>query len=266
MPLTRMQRRPIALTIAGSDSGGGAGIQTDLKTFASLAVHGTSVLTCITAQNPKQVLAVQPVRPALITAQFEALQDGLRPAAIKSGMLYSRAIVQAVITALSALRGVPYVLDPVMIATSGAALLRADCRSLIQRSLMPLARLITPNLPEAACLLGHPITSQEEARDAVKALADRFQTACLLKGGHLPQGSKVIDYLEDGKDLLVLEAPYQRKRQTHGTGCTYAAAITACLARSCDLRSAVQEAKAFISQAIAQSVRIGSHQALNPKP
>ncbi len=121
MPLTRMQRRPIALTIAGSDSGGGAGIQTDLKTFASLAVHGTSVLTCITAQNPKQVLAVQPVRPALITAQFEALQDGLRPAAIKSGMLYSRAIVQAVITALSALRGIPYVLDPVMIATSGAA-------------------------------------------------------------------------------------------------------------------------------------------------
>ena len=259
-----MKHKPIALTIAGSDSGGGAGVQTDLKTFASIGVHGTSVLTCVTAQNPSAVLGVQSISPTLITAQFDALKNGLKPKAIKSGMLYSKRIVQAVIEGLHGCASARYVMDPVMVATSGAPLLKPDCVALMMRSLIPLADLITPNIAEAEALIGGRITKAQEAKEAAYAMAQKFKTPCLLKGGHLPEKGKVVDYLATGAEVISFSSAYIPRRQTHGTGCTYAAAITAYLAQSYPLSEAVGLGKQFITSAIQNSVRVGSYQALDP--
>lgn len=259
-------QRPIALTIAGSDSGGGAGIQADLKTFCALGVHPATAITCLTAQNPRRVTAIQPCRPEILRAQLAAVFEELAPDAVKTGMLYSTGLVRVVAGWFREFPGQrpPLVVDPVMIATSGASLVKASVVSVLSRELFPMASLITPNLDEAEALLGgRKVRSVEEMRGAARALHERFGCATLVKGGHL-RGCKVaVDIFFDGKEEYLLEAPFIRGVSTHGTGCTYSAAITAYLARGEDLLRSVQQAKSYITQAVAQSYRAGRHSVLN---
>ena len=251
---------PIALTIAGSDSGGGAGIQADLKTFAASGVHGTTVITCLTAQNPRRVLAVEPCSPAMLQRQLEANFSELPPAAIKTGMLYSAQNIRTVATFLKhAGGGVPLVVDPVMVSTSGTRLLAPAALAALRQCLLPLATLITPNLDEAGILAEGKISSVEMMCAAARKIHSRYGGAVLLKGGHLPGADEAIDVFYDGQRELRLAAPFIRKIATHGTGCTYSAAVCAALARGKSLPQAARLAKDFITRAIAGSRRIGEH-------
>lgn len=253
----RVKTLPIALTIAGSDSGGGAGIQADLKTFAALGVHGTSAITCITAQNPKGVTGIQPVRTAMVRRQIEAVFDELRPASVKTGMLYSADIIRAVAEFLSHGQRPPLVVDPVMVATSGAVLLKPSAIRDLRKHLLPLAALITPNLDEAQLLTGRALHSLEDLKTAARELHEQYGCAVLVKGGHLRTGSAAMDVFFDGRAFQVLTASRVRGVSTHGTGCTYSAAITAALARGHKLLRAVQLAKLYITRAIRGSRRVG---------
>lgn len=251
-------RKPAVLTIAGSDSGGGAGIQADLKTFAALGVHGTSAITCVTAQNPAGVRSVQAIAPERVVEQVKAVRDGFQPRVIKTGMLYSAGIIEAVLEALSEFGGM-LIIDPVMIATSGAVLLKPSAISALRKRLLPRAFLATPNVHEAEHLIGRRIGSPEELREAARAFHAEFGCAALLKGGHLQRTTTAIDFFFDGKTELLLEAPFVRGVTTHGTGCTYSAAITAYCALGRTLPEAVIAAKEFISNAIASSYLSGDH-------
>ena len=256
---------PVALTVAGSDSGGGAGIQADLKTFAALNVHGTSAITCLTAQNPKGVLGIQPTSPLIVRQQMEAVFKELRPAAVKTGMLFSEEIILTVVDFLAhQSKQPPLVIDPVMISTSGAQLLKPNAMRALRTQLFPLAALITPNLDEAETLLGEKIRSAEAMRAAAKKLQKQYDSAVLLKGGHLRGGREAIDIFYDGEDELLLSAPFVKGVSTHGTGCTYSAAITGLLALGKPLAEAVVFAKEFITQAIEQSQKAQRHFVLNP--
>lgn len=257
-------RQPIALSIAGSDSGGGAGIQADLKTFAALGVHGTTVITCLTAQNPRGVLGVQAASTALVRQQLEAVFAELPPRAAKTGMLYSRALIGVVADWFRARRSPPLVVDPVMIATSGVRLLRPDAIRTLCNDLLPRARLVTPNLDEAALLTGRGIGSVADLRAAARFIRSEFGCAALVKGGHLRAAEEATDVFFDGREELVLTAPFVRGCSTHGTGCTYAAAITGYLALGESLAGAVSRAKGLITRAIGGSTRVGRHTALNP--
>ncbi len=259
----RQCSQPVALTIAGSDSGGGAGIQADLKTFAALGVHGASAITCLTAQNPIEVRAIQPVRPDIVQAQIEAVWDQLPPAAIKTGMLYSQGIIEAVACSLAARPKIPLVVDPVMVSTSGTVLLRPSAMRALRDLLAPRAALLTPNLDEAALLTGRRLVEPEDLRHAARALHERFGAAALVKGGHLRGLREAVDFFYDGREELMLKAPFVSGVSTHGTGCTYSAAIAAFLARGLKLADAVLEAKGYISRAIASSLRVGRHTVLN---
>ena len=251
----------MALTIAGSDSGGGAGLQADLKTFAALGVHGTSAITCLTAQNPKRVSKVEACSPSMVLAQIEAVFAELPPRAVKTGMLFSAEIIQAVARWFRA-HPSPLIVDPVMIATSGAPLLQPDALRALTRDLLPLATLVTPNVPEAEALLGVTIREPEDLRQAARALHERFGCAALVKGGHLHGTRQAIDVFYDGRTELLLSSPRILGVSTHGTGCTYSAAITAHLARGAALARAVQLGKQFISAAIANSVLVNRHSVL----
>lgn len=260
-----MQRAPktaTALTVAGSDSGGGAGIQADLKSFAAIGVHGTSVITCLTAQNPCAVMGVHAAPPAFVVRQLEAVFAELPPAALKTGMLYSAGIIRAVARFLDRYPKVPVVVDPVMVATSGARLLEPSAVQALRSRLLPRAALITPNLDEASLLLGHQLESLADLHEAAVRLHATFGVPILVKGGHLRTGL-ATDVLFDGRTEWVLTAPRIRGRTTHGTGCTYAAAITAYMALGLALPSAVELAKRHVTAAIAQSQRVGAHQVLN---
>jgi hydroxymethylpyrimidine/phosphomethylpyrimidine kinase len=259
----RAEKIPIALTIAGSDSGGGAGIQADLKTFAALGVHGTSAITCITAQNPKRVLGIQACRPELVRQQMQAVFAELPPAAVKTGMLYSAQIVRAIIDCFQLRPRPPLIVDPVMISTSGACLLKPNAIKIIQAELLPLATLVTPNLDEAALLIGKKLSSVEDLRHAAREIHQRFRCAALVKGGHLRGLSEAVDIFYDGKNELLLSAPFVKGVHTHGTGCTYSAAITSYLALGFDLPASVVQAKSFITNAIAQSQAVAGHSVLN---
>jgi hydroxymethylpyrimidine/phosphomethylpyrimidine kinase len=260
-----MKRRvSIALTIAGSDSGGGAGIQADLKTFAALGVHGTSAITCLTAQNPKGVTGIQAATPKIVGQQIDAVFAELRPAAVKTGMLFITAIIRAVAERFSGKARPPLVVDPVMVATSGARLLKPSAVKALLTELLPCAALVTPNLDEAEILVGHPVRTLDALRAAAAEIQERFGCAALVKGGHLATDGEAVDFFNDGKTELLLTAPRVRGVSTHGTGCTYSAAVVAELALGRDLPEAVARAKQFISTAIAESVAIGRHQALNP--
>jgi len=261
--MTKHPRLPIALTIAGSDSGGGAGIQADLKTFAALGVHGTSVVTCLTAQNPKGVLGVQPASPAMVRQQLEAVFAELPPAACKTGMLYSTEIIRVAVDFFGGKNRPQLIVDPVMVATSGASLLESSAVKSICDRLLPLATLVTPNLDEAELLLSIKIRDEEDLRAAARQIVERFGCAALVKGGHLRGTREAADIFNDGKTELLLTAPFVRGVSTHGTGCTYSAAIAAHCARGLALADAVQAAKAFITRAIAGSRRIGRHFVLN---
>jgi hydroxymethylpyrimidine/phosphomethylpyrimidine kinase len=261
--MSKQKRIPSALTIAGSDSGGGAGIQADLKTFAALGVHGTSAITCITAQNPKRVSAIQACRREIVRGQIEAVVEELSPAAAKTGMLYSAEIISVVAEFFTSNRRIPLVVDPVMISTSGSRLLKPSAIKLLKNHLLPLAAVVTPNLDEAEILTGRELKSAEDLRWAAKAIHREFGCAALVKGGHLRNSREAVDIFFDGDTELLLSAPFVKGVNTHGTGCTYSAAITGFLARGHALPEAVAQAKEFISQAIAQSHAVGKHSVLN---
>ncbi|TAK96382.1 MAG: bifunctional hydroxymethylpyrimidine kinase/phosphomethylpyrimidine kinase [Verrucomicrobia bacterium] len=259
----KMKQLPIALTIAGSDSGGGAGIQADLKTFAALGCHGTSAITCVTAQNPRRVTAIQPIRAEIVRAQIEAVFAELRPAAVKTGMLFSTEIINEVADFFSAGKRPALVVDPVVVATSGAMLLKPSALRVLKQRLLPLAALVTPNLDEAEILVGRKLRRLDLLSDAAREIYERFGCAALVKGGHLPDARKASDVFFDGTNLRVLSSPRVRGVSTHGTGCTYAAAITAHLARGFAIGLAVEKSKKFITAAIAQSQKAGRHSVLN---
>ena len=249
---------PIALTIAGSDSGGGAGIQADLKTFHRHAVFGTSVVTAITAQNTRGVAAWSAVEPALIAAQLDAVAADLRPAAVKSGMLGDREVVRAVAEGLRRHGLRPYVLDPVMVATSGDPLLAEDAVVAIAAELLPLADLVTPNLDETAILVGRPVRDVAAMERAARALVEEQGAgAALVKGGHL-DGPEAVDVLYADGELTLVRHPRLATTSTHGTGCTLSAAIAARLARGEALRPAVLAALDFVHRAIAGAPGLGS--------
>jgi len=246
------------MTIAGSDSGGSAGIQADLRTFQNFGVLGTTAITAITAQNSHRVVRVHPIPAAMVRAQIDAIVSERRPAAVKTGMLATAAIVHAVARAIGDHRLRPFVLDPVLIATSGRRLLSRDGTTALRRTLLPMADLVTPNLDEAAALTGDPVGDPAAMERAARALVDRHGArAALVTGGHL-SGSIVIDVFYDGHAPPVLHrAPRILRRRTHGTGCTLSAAIAAHLALGRDLVLSIADARAYVRRAI-RSLDTGS--------
>ena len=247
----------IALTIAGSDSSGGAGIQADLKTFAAFAVYGASVITALTAQNTIGVQAVSAVAPDFVAAQLASVLDDLAVGAVKTGMLANTGIIQAVAAALAKRPDIPLVVDPVMVATSGDPLLQPDAVDAFKAILFPRAALITPNLPEAARLLGAPVAKSEaEARDQLVALGRLGAGAVLLKGGH-GGSDEAVDLLLIGGEIRRFASPRIDTRNTHGTGCTLSAAIAALLAQGIGLEMAVERAKAYVHHAIEAGRHLG---------
>lgn len=245
-----------ALTIAGSDSGGGAGIQADLKTFAALGVYGASALTAVTAQNTREVRAIHELPPALVAAQIDTVLDDIAVGAVKIGMLGGPQTIAAVAERLAARQVSRVVLDPVMVAKSGDALLRAEALATLRERLLPLALVLTPNLPEAAALLGRPAPRDErEMAAACAALLELGPRSVVLKGGHL-DGPQSVDLFFDGQTMLRLPAARLPTRNTHGTGCTFSAALAALLARGLPLPEAVRGAKRYISAAIAAADRL----------
>jgi hydroxymethylpyrimidine/phosphomethylpyrimidine kinase len=245
------------LTIAGSDSGGGAGIQADLKTFSALGTYGASVITALTAQNTRAVTAIHDLPPEFVAAQLDAVFDDIAFAATKIGMLSRPEIIEVVANGLRRHGAAHVVLDPVMVAKSGDRLLREEAVSALKELLLPLATVITPNLPEAAVLLGMEAPPWDEAGmiDAAARLRELGPKAVLLKGGHL-ENEDSIDVLDDGDQPLTLVAPRIATENTHGTGCTLSAAIAALLARGLPLREAVREAKAYLTDAIRAADRL----------
>ncbi len=244
------------LTIAGSDSGGGAGIQADLKTFAAYGVYGASALTAITVQNTVAVSAVQILSGTLVRAQIDAVLSDIGADAVKTGMLGSADVVRAVVAALAAHRPPVVVVDPVMIAKSGSTLLDAAAVTALRERLLPRADLVTPNAPEAAALTGHEVHSLATAREAALRLHALGPRAVLVKGGHLP-GGDVVDVLYDGHHVHELRGPRIPGPHTHGTGCTLASAIAAGLALGAGLEAAVIDARAYVAGAIAHAPRLG---------
>lgn len=245
-----------ALTIAGSDSGGGAGIQADLKTFMAHGVYGASAITAITAQNTRGVQAVELLAPTLVEAQIEAVLADIGADAVKTGMLGSAAIIAAVVATLRRYAVQRLVVDPVMVAKSGDRLLAEEAVEALCEQLLPMALLLTPNLPEASVLLGRPVVHEADMAAAVRDLHALGPRYVLLKGGHLP-GDAVVDLLFDGATYHELRSARIPTVHTHGTGCTYAAAITAMLARGLPVEAAVSAARDYLLAAIMRASSIG---------
>jgi hydroxymethylpyrimidine/phosphomethylpyrimidine kinase len=250
-------RLPVVLTIAGSDSGGGAGIQADLKTFHAFGVFGTSALTAVTVQNTRGVSGVHPVPEETVVAQIAAVAEDLLPAAAKTGMLATRRLVEAVAAAVRAHGIGNLVVDPVMVATSGDRLLDADAEAAILRHLVPLCALVTPNLEEAALLVGRPVRNEADMVEAARLLVAAGAGAALVKGGHL-DGSELVDVLHDGLTVHRFVRRRIATRSTHGTGCTLSAAVAAGLAHGVGLLDAVGDALDYVYRAIATAPALGS--------
>jgi hydroxymethylpyrimidine/phosphomethylpyrimidine kinase len=254
---------PVALTIAGSDSGGGAGIQADLKTFAAMGVHGTSAITAITAQNTVTVTEIFELPAPIVVAQIEAVVSDLRVAAAKTGMLASSEIIQAVAAAIQTHGLRNLVVDPVMVAKGGAKLLHDEAIDALRSRLLPLAAVVTPNLPEAEVILGRAIRTIPERRQAARDLVALGPRAAVVKGGHA--GDDVTDVYWDGSEMVELPGIRVATANTHGSGCVFSAAIAAGLAKGLDPLTAVRHAKEFISGAIEHSLEIGhGHGPVNP--
>jgi hydroxymethylpyrimidine/phosphomethylpyrimidine kinase len=247
----------VALTVAGSDSGGGAGIQADLKTFAAHDVHGTSAVTAVTAQNSVAVTRWVALDPAMVAEQIETVAVDMPVAAVKTGMLANAAIVDAVAEAVARLALPNLVVDPVMVAKGGHRLLDPDAERAYVRTLFPRALLVTPNLLETGALLGRVVATREDMRAAAAALRAMGPRAALVKGGHLP-GGDAVDVLCDQDGFLELSAPRIDTKNTHGTGCTFSAAIAARLALGAGLRQAVAGAKEYVTEAIRRSYAVGA--------
>lgn len=267
----RTGRPPVALTIAGSDSGGGAGIQADLKTFHAFGVFGTSALTAITAQDTRGVSGVQRVEPELVRRQIEAVWEDLRPAACKTGMLADEPIIRAVAEALDATGLEAVVVDPVMVAASGDPLLEEGAADALRELLLPRALLVTPNLPEAEILSGLAVADVEAMKRAARAIAAAGARAVLVKGGHL-EGEEAVDVLWAEGEMREWRAPRLRTRAGHGTGCTLSAAVAAGLASGRDLVQAVDAALRFTRAALETAPDLGrgtaplNHWAAVPAP
>jgi hydroxymethylpyrimidine/phosphomethylpyrimidine kinase len=256
---------PVALTIAGSDSSAGAGIQADLKTFSALGVYGLTAITCVVAETPGHVSKIEPVSAALVRDQIEVLLRNFPVAAIKTGLLFSAGIIAEIVSVLRERRSTPLVVDPVMVATSGDALLQDDAIQTYEQELFPLAALLTPNLGEAGRLVGKSIIDLEAMREAGETLGKKYGVPVLLKGGHLT-GDDAVDLLFLKGRVIEFSAPFSRGIATHGTGCTYSAAITAGLAGGLSLEEAIRRAKKFVTAAIAQHHAWEEIQALNHSP
>ncbi len=258
--------RPAVLTIAGSDSGGGAGIQADLQTFAAAGVFGTSVITCLTAQNPDGVAAIRPVDAAMVTAQLNAVWEAFPICAVKTGMLYAADIIMAVSVALAHRRPAALVVDPVMVAGSGARLLRDDAVAVMRDRLLPLATVVTPNVPEAEILAEGPISDLAGQRRAAATIAARWKIACILKGGHLlTGGDAVTNVIAWHGRVEDVSEPRVRGGKTHGTGCTFAAALAAAMALGADVLQAAVWAGRAVAVALEQRPAVGRHYPLNWK-
>ena len=250
---------PCCLTIAGSDSGGNAGVQADLRTFHSYKLHGCTVFTALTAQNPNGVYAINEIAADFVSAQLDAILGTYSIAALKTGMLGSAGVVEAVVDRLKAFPAIFKVVDPVMVATSGAELAGAATRIAMEEQLLPLATLITPNIPEAEALSGRMVESLEDVRSAAKCLYDKFGAAILIKGGHQTRNTgEAEDILFDGKEYSSFSLPrIENPISTHGTGCTLSSAIASNLAKGYDLESSIQRAKDYISGALDAMLDLG---------
>lgn len=257
-----MGQIPVALTIAGSDSSAGAGIQADLKTFSALGVYGLSAVTCVVAETPGRVSKIEPVSPALVRDQIEVLLRGFPVAAVKTGLLFSAQIIAEIAVVFRQLRELPLVIDPVMVATGGDPLLQEDAVATFERELFPRATVLTPNLSEASRLTGEPIADLSAMQRAGKMLTEKYGVPVLLKGGHL-SGDDATDILFQDGNATEFSAPFSRGVTTHGTGCTYSAAIAAGLASGLALEEAIRRAKKFVSAAIAGHYAWGEIHALN---
>jgi len=255
---------PVALTIAGSDNSAGAGIQADLKSFSHFGVYGLTAITCVVAEIPGKVTAIQPVKPEIVGEQIALSLEAFPVGAVKTGMLYSTAIIEEVAENLDLYEG-DIVVDPVMVATSGDPLLKKSAIAAYESLLLGRATLVTPNLDELAMLSGRETNSLEKMKDAGRALVDRYGTAFLLKGGHL-RGRTAIDFLATEDGFEEFAAPFVPNVETHGTGCTYSSAIAANLAKGLSLSKAVATAKDYITAAIRQSHRWNGVTALRHFP
>ncbi len=257
---TRETFCPAVLTIAGSDSGGGAGLQADLKVFHTLGCFGTSAVTCVTAQNPDEVRCVEAISADSIREQIRTVVDGFPIAAAKTGMLYSAEIIETVADVVEECALEALVVDPVMVATSGSRLLREDAVVALQERLIPKARVITPNLPEAEVLIGRSIDTLEALCAAAQEIGERFGVACALKGGHLESDSaEVVDVLYADGAVDVFSTPRVAVKETHGTGCTFSAVVAAQLAKGDSVKEAVRKAQTFVAEALAQAITVGDH-------
>ena len=248
---------PIALTIAGSDSGGGAGIQADLKTFAALGVHGLSAITAVTAQNTLAVESVFPIPAQVVGAQIDAVARDLRPMATKTGMLGSAGIVEVVAAKVREHALSPLVIDPVLAATTGVSLLDEDAIEVLRARLLPLAAVVTPNLAEASILCGFSVESLDDMREAARGIRALGASAVVVTGGHLRGSDTAVDVLLDDGGIQELSLPRLDVSHTHGTGCVFSAAIAARLARGFSLRDSVAAAKGLVHRAIELGLPIG---------
>ncbi len=249
--------RPRALSIAGSDAGGGAGIQADLKTFSALGVYGMTAITAVTVQNTQGVSDVETITPRIVADQIRAVALDIGVDAAKTGMLANATIVEAVAAALEACAVRPLVVDPVSVSKHGHPLLAADALASLRDRIVPLATLVTPNLPEAAALTGSAVETREDMRRAADAILRLGAGAVLVKGGHLPGAGEAADLFADGTSESWLVAPRIETANTHGTGCTLSAAIAAHLALGADLFAAVEAGKRFVTEAIRHALTIG---------
>jgi len=248
--------RPVVLTIAGSDSGGGAGIQADLKAIAAMGAWGATAITCLTSQNLQGVRSIQPTEPAILADQIDAVREGFNVRAVKTGMLYSSELTQVVVDRITHYPTVPLVVDPVMVSTSGARLLQEDAVATLRRELLPLATLVTPNLHEAAILAGRDVRDLPTMRDAAVAINQLGGAAVLVKGGHL--AGDAVDLLFDGDQFHELHARrIPSGGADHGTGCTLASAIAAGLALGLALPDAVSAAKRALTDALLNRCALG---------
>ena len=248
---------PTALTIAGSDSGGGAGLQADVKAFQANGVYGMSVVTSVTAQNTQGVQAAFDLPVEIITAQIDAVADDFAIHAVKTGMLSSTAIINVVADGLERHKLGPVVVDPVMVATSGNLLLNPDAVDTLKARMLPLADLLTPNTYEAEALAGFPVVTLDDARRAAETILSMGPKAVLVKGGHLEGEVDAVDVLIDSEGETLFRAEWIETNNTHGTGCTYASAMAANLAKGHQLRDAIERAKAYLTEAIRHSLAIG---------
>ncbi|AEH53442.1 MULTISPECIES: bifunctional hydroxymethylpyrimidine kinase/phosphomethylpyrimidine kinase [Heyndrickxia] len=246
-----------ALTIAGSDSGGGAGIQADLKTFQELEVYGMSVITAVTAQNTRGVQGVFPLGPEAVSRQLESIAGDMGTDALKTGMLFDSGIIEVAAEKIKTYRWEKLVVDPVIIAKGGETLLQKEAVQALKSKLLPLAFIVTPNLPEAEELAGMPIRNAGDRKEAARIIADCGPRYVLIKGGHNASSPVSSDLLFDGVNFYEYTAKRYATKNTHGTGCTFSSAITAELAKGADIFAAVSTAKAFISAAIEDGIQIG---------